>query len=288
MRRILGWLLTASVLVVIPVPAARAGTAWADGDRVALVIGNGAYLHGGALPSPVKDARAVAGALKRLGFRTIEGYDLTRPEMIRRVRDFGRAAEGAEVALVYYAGHGVQVRGHNHLLPVDARPEREMDLNYDALALERILEEAGPARRLRILILDACRDNPFATRIAHTMGPAHAARVGIGLAPVQDVAADTLVAYATATDAVAIDGVGGGDGEGAHSPYTAALLQTLETPGLEIGRLFGRVRDRVIAATGGRQQPFTHGSLAGPPFYFVPPAEREVEAGSVTARSRVR
>ncbi|EWY40446.1 caspase (peptidase) [Skermanella stibiiresistens SB22] len=268
-------LLTGPLLLAGPI--LLAGPANAN-DRVALVIGNGAYRDVAPLPNPPNDAKAVAQALRRIGFSVVDGYDLTFTQMAERLRAFGRATETASVALVFYAGHGLQVNGHNYFLPVDARVQREQDLSYDALSLDVILEEAEGAKQLRIIILDACRDNPFAARIARAPGATRAIKVTEGLAQVGDIGRNTLVAYATAANALAEDGAGG------HSPYTTALLKHIETPGLEINLLFGRIRDSVFDATGGRQTPFTYGSLGGEPFYLIPPplVQAPVQAPAAT------
>jgi hypothetical protein len=264
-----------AVLLLLTGPLLPAGPANAN-DRVALVIGNGAYRDVAPLPNPPNDAKAVAQALRRIGFSVVDGYDLTFTQMAERLRAFGRATETASVAMVFYAGHGLQVNGHNYFLPVDARVQREQDLSYDALSLDVILEEAEGARQLRIIILDACRDNPFAARIARAPGATRAIKVTEGLAQVGDIGRNTLVAYATAANALAEDGAGG------HSPYTTALLKHIETPGLEINLLFGRIRDSVFDATGGRQTPFTYGSLGGEPFYLIPPPPVQVPAATLT------
>jgi hypothetical protein len=241
--------------------------------RVALVIGNGAYQNAPALPNPPRDAKAIAEAMDRLGFEVIAGYDQTKEGMVRLFRQFGRAAEKADVAVVFYAGHGIQVAGRNYLIPVDAKLGREQDLTYETLAVDTALDEAAAARRLRLVILDACRDNPFTARMSRSMGT-RAFSVGRGFARIEDVPSDTLIAFATKADAVAEDGTG------EHSPYTTALLQDLGTPGLSVERMFGRVRDSVMKATDGRQQPFTYGSLGAEAFYFNPTAA--AQAGSET------
>jgi hypothetical protein len=246
-------------------PAGAASVKPAADGRVALVIGNGKYENVAELPNPAGDARAVAAALKRIGFSVVEGYDLNFTSMAERLKSFGKAADKASVALVYYAGHGLQMQGTNYFLPVDAKVQRERDLAYNAISLDMILREAEAARDLRIVILDACRDNPFAARIARAGGATRALQITEGLAQVGNVGRDTLVAYATAANALAEDG------NDRHSPYTTALLKHLETPDLEINLLFGRVRDSVFEATAGRQTPFTYGSLGGDPFYLIPP-----------------
>jgi uncharacterized caspase-like protein len=236
----------------------------APAQRLALVLGNGAYVHAPALANPPRDARAVAGAFRRLGFEVIEGIDLARADLIEALRDFGRRADGAELAVVYFAGHGIQVKGQNYVLPIDAQLQREQDLRYEAISIQAVLDEAGGAQRLRLVILDACRDNPFVARLRREMGASRSTAVGRGLKVIDEIAPDTLIAYATTADAVADDGTGG------HSPYTKALLDNLETPGLELNLLFGRVRDEVMRQTNNRQQPFTYGSLGGDPIFLKP------------------
>ena len=250
--------------------AARA----ADGDkRIALVIGIGSYQFAPALPNPQNDARAIAAALRKLDFDVEEAYDLDNRSFAGRVRDFGVRASAADVAVVFYAGHGLQVRGQNYLLPSDARLERERDLVYEAMPLNLLLGELSQARKLGVLILDACRNNPFADRLSRSNAGALRERdVSAGLARVDDTPSDTLVALATRADALAEDGAG------SHSPYTDALLKNFQVPGLELGLFFRRVRDNVMEATQGRQEPFIFGSLGATPFYFNPaPPNRNPE-----------
>ncbi|MBX6367823.1 MAG: caspase family protein [Rhodospirillales bacterium] len=243
----------------------------AEAHRLALVIGNGAYAHAPPLPNPPRDARAVAAAFRRLGFDVVEGIDLGRAELVRALRDFGRRSDSAELAVVYFAGHGIQVKGQNYILPIDAQLEREQDLGYEAISVQAVLDEAVGARRLRLVILDACRDNPFVARLQRDMGAARSMSVGRGLKIIETIAPDTLIAYATTADAIAEDG------SGEHSPYTAALLEHLETPGLELNLLFGRVRDAVMRRTNNRQQPFTYGSLGGDAIVLKPAAAARTE-----------
>jgi hypothetical protein len=266
-----GLIVAAFILIgqIVAGPAVAQPGAPRAGVSVALVIGNGKYQNVAELLNPSEDARAVSAALKRIGFSVVEGYDLNFIGMAERLKTFGRAADKASVALVFYAGHGLQMNGTNYLLPVDARVQREKDLAYDAISLDMILREAEAARDLRIIILDACRDNPFAARIARAGGPTRSIQITEGLAQVGNIGRNTLVAYATAANALA------DDGKDEHSPYTKALLKHLETPGLEINLLFGRIRDSVFEATAGRQTPFTYGSLGGEPFYLIPPREAQ-------------
>ena len=249
--------------VLIAACWSQAGASQSFERRVALVIGNSSYVSAPALPNPANDARAMSDTLRRLGFIVQEGIDLDAAGMESTLRAFGAAAEAADVALVFYAGHGIQVDGTNYLLPVDVTLNRERDLNYEAVSLDLILSEVSQADKLAVVILDACRDNPFAGQLQAAMGPTRSAAVGRGLGRV-DAPADTLVAFATRDGAVA------DDGDGANSPYTAALLQHLDEPDLEIGHYFRKVRDTVIASTRGRQEPFVYGSLSAQLFFFNP------------------
>jgi formylglycine-generating enzyme required for sulfatase activity len=246
----------------------------ADGDkRIALVIGIGSYKYAPELPNPPNDARAIGAALRKLDFEVQEVFDLDNRAFASHLRDFGVRASTADVAVVFYAGHGLQVRGQNYLLPSDARLERERDLVYEAMPLNLIMGELAQARKLGVLILDACRNNPFADRLSRSNAGAIRERdVSAGLARIDDTPSDTLVALATRADALAEDGFGD------HSPYTDALLKNFEVPGLELGLFFRRVRDNVMEATQGRQEPFIFGSLGATPFYFNPaPPNRNPE-----------
>jgi len=240
----------------------------ADGDkRIALVIGIGGYRFAPELPNPPNDARAIGAALRKLDFDVEEAYDLDNRSFASHIRDFGVRASAADVAVVFYAGHGLQVRGQNYLLPSDAKLERERDLVYEAMPLNLIMGELAQARKLGVLILDACRNNPFADRLSRSNAGAIRERdVSAGLARIDDTPSDTLVALATRADALAEDG------SGSHSPYTDALLKNFDVPGLELGLFFRRVRDNVMEATQGRQEPFIFGSLGATPFYFNPAA----------------
>ncbi|CAK0771690.1 formylglycine-generating enzyme [uncultured Gammaproteobacteria bacterium] len=208
----------------------------------------------------------MAALFRRLGYEVREGRDLSREGLETLLRDFGRLAEGTDIAVAFYAGHGIQVAGRNYLIPVTAKLEREQDLRYEVVAVDTLVEELGAAKTLRLLILDSCRDNPFAAKLMRSMGT-RSAQIGRGFARIETAEGNTLIAYATRADEVAADGTG------AHSPYTTALLQHAETPGLTVERLFGRVRDSVLSATSGRQQPFVYGSLGGDDIHLgLPPA----------------
>ncbi len=231
-------------------------------QRVALVIGNSAYQSVTPLPNPANDARAVAEKLARLGFDVTPVIDGDKRTMDQALRAFGRRAAAADVAMVFYAGHGVQVDGHNYLVPVDAHaPQQTQDLRYDFVDVAAITDELAGARRLRIVVLDACRDNPIATQLSRSLGRSLGGARGLAAPADMD---NTLIAYATAADATAADG------DGAHSPFTSALLAHIGDPGLDIRLMFGRVRDEVRRATANRQNPFVYVSLGGDSFVFNP------------------
>jgi formylglycine-generating enzyme required for sulfatase activity len=234
-------------------------------ERVALVIGNSAYKNAEELPNPKNDATGVAEALTRTGFEVDLRIDLDQLAMQHAFRDFGLKAESADVALVFYAGHGVQVAGENYLLPIDATLERERDLLYEALPLNLILGEVAQAQSLGLVILDACRDNPLAEQLRRTLGPIRSRLVGDGLARIENLPSDTMIAFATRPGEVAVDGTG------ANSPYAAALLEHLEEPGVELNLLFRKVRDTVLINTAYRQEPRTYDALGAEPFYFIEP-----------------
>ena len=243
------------------------------GKRVALVMGNGAYAHAPVLANPASDARAMAAALERLGFDVELGVDLDLAGMRRAVLAFARKLQGADMALFFYAGHGLQVNGQNYLLPVDATIGSEADLDFSAMPARLVLDQMDRWPAVKIVILDACRDNPFETALSRSMGSTRSAKaLSRGLAPIE-TAGGTLLAYATDPGDVASDGAGG------NSPFTQALLKHVETPGLEINTMLARVRADVFDATGHQQRPWTETSLIGE-FYLAPAAP---EAPPVTA-----
>jgi uncharacterized caspase-like protein len=230
--------------------------------RVALVIANSAYAHAPRLPNPPNDARAIAAALRGVGFATTEKADLSKRDLEAALKVFAASARGADVAVIYYAGHGMEQAGLNYVVPVDATLASDQDVDFDAVPLDLLLRSVEGAGRLKLVILDACRNNPFLTTMARSGGTR---AIGRGLARVEPQG-DTLVAYA------AREGSTADDGDGRDSPFTRALTQRLGTPGLEIRLLFGQVRDDVLKATDRRQEPAIYGSLGGEPFYFVPPS----------------
>jgi uncharacterized caspase-like protein len=235
--------------------------AYVEGKRVALVIGNGAYVHAVTLPNPAGDGKLIAQTLRNAGFSVIEGSDLDKGGMSRLLDQFTEAAYDADIAVVFYAGHGLQVDGRNYLIPVDAELEKAAQLQTRTIPVEAVLAALPPDPAVGVIILDACRDNPLARTLARALPVSRSSSVGAGLAPVQANGQSTnagglLIAYATDPGAVAYDG------KEKHSPYTAALARHLTTPGLEIQSALTRVRADVSETTGGAQRPWHNASLA--------------------------
>jgi hypothetical protein len=223
--------------------------------RVALVLANSAYQNAVPLANPVNDGAVVASTLKDAGFDVVDyRRDLPAAETRRALRDFADRARDADIAVIYYAGHGIEVDGSNYLIPVDARLERDTDVYDEAFSLDRILIAVEPVRKLRLVILDACRDNPFAKSMKRTVA---SRAIGQGLAKVEPTSPNVLIAYSAKAGSTAADG------DGKNSPFTIALSKHLTTPGLDVRRAFGFVRDDVLKSTGNRQEPFVYGSLGG-------------------------
>jgi TPR repeat protein len=238
--------------------------------RVALVIGNSDYKHTRVLPNPRHDAEAIAALLRQIGFAAgdiILKTDLDYRALREAVRAFAAKAAGADTALVYYAGHGIEVGGENYLVPVDAKLARDRDLEYEAVTLASVLDAVGEARRLKLVILDACRDNPLAHKMDLRAGIAR--QVSRGLERFEPKG-DVLVAYAARAGTVALDG------SGKHSPYAEALLKHMPTPGIDVFRLFGRVSEAVLDATGRQQEPWLYGRPGGEAVALVPKATPEL------------
>ena len=223
--------------------------------RIALVIGNSAYERVPQLPNPVNDATSMSEMFKRAGFDTVMlKLDVKTMEMRRALRDFADEARNADIAIIYFAGHGLEIQGNNYLVPTDAVLERDIDAYDEAISLDRLLSVIEPARQLRLVILDACRDNPFSKSMKHAIVSRSVDR---GLAKVEPVGPNTLVAFAAKAGSTA------DDGDSRHSPFTAALVKYLPQPGLDLRRAFGYVRDDVLKVTHSRQEPFIYGSLGG-------------------------
>ena len=238
-------------LLLVMMIAARPAAAQ---DRVALVIGNANYAHAGALANPGNDARAVAASLRDVGFDVTEGHDLGRNDMEGHLRAFLNRASSAKVALLFYAGHGMQIDGRNYLVPVDANLETPNDVTFGTVELDRILSGLNDTSRANIVVLDACRDNPMARNFATRT---RSAAVGAGLAPYTALGTGTLIAFSTAPGKVAADGMRG------NSAFAEALAKHLRTPGLEVRQMLTRVRNEVAAATDEKQVPWDNSSLRG-------------------------
>lgn len=229
---------------------------------VALVIGNSAYEHVPRLANPTADAASVAESLKAAGFDVVEfRKDLTATDMRHVLRDYADTVRGADVAVIYYAGHGLEIDGTNYLVPVDAVLARDIDAFDEAIPLNRLLTVTESAKKFRLIILDACRDNPFATAMKRTIGSRAIRR---GLAEVEPDSPNTLIAYAAKAGSTA------SDGDGSHSPFTGALVRYITKPGLDIRKALGFVRDDVLRNTDNRQEPFVYGSLGGEDVSLVP------------------
>src|SRR6202158_1908764 len=243
--------------------------AWAV-KRVALIVGNSTYKNAAQLMHPVNDAAAVAAVLKSAGFDVVDTrLDLQVADMRHALRDFADQAREADVAVVYYAGHGIEIEGTNYLIPTDATLERDTDVYDEAFSLDRVLLAIEPAGQLRLVIVDACRNNPFAEAMKRTVG---ARAISRGLARIEPAMSNTLVAFAAKAGSTA------SDGNSKNSPYAIALAKYIATPGLDLRRVFGFVRDDVMKATGNRQEPFVYGSLGGEDVPLVPAKATAVPA----------
>ena len=242
------------------------------GQRVALVIGNASYAHASSLANPLNDAADIGAALERVGFKVTRIENGDRVELWDGLKKFGLAASASEMAVVFYAGHGIEVDKRNFLIPVDARLLSDADVEFEAVPLDLLSRAVERAKGLRLIILDACRDNPFTVAMQRS-GATRS--IGRGLASVEP-SGETLVAYAAKEGTVAADG------DGRNSPYTTALLAHLEEPGLEVGLLFRKVRDAVLAETGGRQEPFVYGSLSSKGAYLAASPEPDPEPSPAT------
>jgi uncharacterized caspase-like protein len=230
---------------------------------VALIIGNSAYKAVAVLPNPKKDAHDVAAALRDAGFaEVVEHHDLGLADMRIALSTFEDLAKAADWAVVYYAGHGIEVDGRNYLVPVDAQLKRDSDVEDEALPLERVLSRVSVAKRLQLVILDACRDNPFARKMASSGGLKRS--IGArGLARFENLPTNLMIAYSAGKGEAALDGAAG-----ENSPYAKALVKYLAEPQLELGIFFRKVRADVLAATQGKQRPFEDSSLTDANLFF--------------------
>jgi len=239
------------VLQVVVLPAA----AQTQERRVALVIGNSAYKNAPALPNTPNDARDTAEALRKVGFEVVDGVDLDKRGMDSAVSRFARLAQDADAVMFYYAGHGFQFNGENFLVPVEAKIDDEVSVQYETVKLSEVTTALGFAKGVKIMVLDACRNNPFVAQLSKKQ-VTRSFSVGSGLAPIAK-AQGMITAYATQANDVAADGAG------RNSPFTAALVEEIKQPGLEIATLFRRVQKAVYDSTGGKQTPELSLSLLG-------------------------
>ena len=252
LRKMPGAILASLILMGIIV--GTSDPALAD-KRVAMVIGNSTYKNVNQLPNPSKDAASIGDMLKKAGFDVVDSrQDVGVADMKRMIRDFSDKVVDADVAVVFYAGHGIEIDGTNYVLPIDARLERDVDVEDEAVSLDRIIRTIEPAKKLRLVILDACRDNPFSTTMKRSIGSRGIER---GLAKIEPSNPNTLIAYAAKAGSTASDGAG------EHSPFTTALLVQLPVPGQDLRKSLGYVRDTVLKATSNKQEPFVYGSLGG-------------------------
>lgn len=266
------------VLLVLPILAVfLLSPATADtraSDRVALVIGMSSYATVPTLKNTINDARALAGTLEEMGFQVDVLMDAAKDEALRELQDFAFRAETADIALIYYAGHGVSVQGTTFLIPVDAQVQVARDIVTTSVTMDQMLAALNGARKMSILILDSCRDNPFPD-VIDLRDPEVAKGLTTGKGGLAAPAPErgTLVAFAARDGEVAMDG------DGDNSPFNVALRKNMVLPDLEIGLMFRQVRDDVLAATGNVQEPATYGSLPGEPFFLAGGATGETDLG---------
>ena len=235
--------------------------AWAE-KRIALAIGNSNYENVPKLPNPSRDAIAIGQMFRDARFDSVDVIvNANIQELKRALRKFASDVSQADVAVIYYAGHGLEISGVNYLIPVDAKLASDSDAEDEAVRLDRVISSADGASKLRVIILDACRNNPFPSLMRRIKANRP---VSSGLGKTEPTSTDTLIAYAAKAGSVA------DDGDGQDSPFTSAILKSLTIPGLDIRLAFGRVKDEVMRVTGSRQEPFVYGSLGGSNFPLVP------------------
>jgi uncharacterized caspase-like protein len=245
--------------------------------RVAFVVGNGAYKNVAQLPNPPIDAKAMASTLRNVGFEVIEGSNLSRDQMTEKLLDFGRKAQGSDVAVFYYAGHGIAVGGSNYLLPVDADIKSEMDVKLGAaINIDLTLDQTMGDAKVKLVFLDACRDNPFAAKIKSNSAT-RSVNVQSGLAEMKS-GEGTLIAFATGPGQTALDGQ-----EGNNSPFTRALIDNITKPGVEIQQAMTSVRAQVNEETHKGQLPWGHTNLIGAVYLNQAPTTQVANAAPTAA-----
>jgi len=255
------------------------GSAQAE-KRVALVIGNSAYKSAPRLTNPVNDATLVGGMFKTAGFDNVDiRLDLNAADMRRSLREFAGRTRDAEIAVIYYAGHGIELDGTNYLIPTDAALETDGDVLDETVALDRALFAVEPAKQLRLVILDACRDNPFAKTMKRTVA---SRAIGRGLAKIEPASPNTIIAFAAKAGSTA------SDGDAKNSPFATALVERLPTPGLDLGKAFRFVRDDVLKSTGYKQEPYVYGSLGGDDVSLVPAKPAAASGPQANPDSEIR
>ncbi|MEP3429467.1 MAG: caspase family protein [Roseibium sp.] len=254
------------------------GTAPALAKRIALVIGNGAYEHTVPLPNPANDAEQMTTKLRGLGFEVVSGQDQTYNDMRRTVMEFAKKAYGAEIAILFYAGHGMQIAGQNLLVPIDAKIEDETSLDFETISVDFILRQMSKDVKVQMVFLDACRDNPLSRTLARRMGPSRSGNVGSGLAEIkiQETGGEgSVIAFATSPGDVALDG------DGQNSPFTTALIKHIDTPNASIQTVMTRVTGDVYNETEKRQRPWVNASLIGEVFLNKTAPEATMEVASL-------
>src|SRR3984893_543784 len=263
-------ILALSVLgILVSADAARAA------GRVAFVVGNGTYKNVAPLPNPPIDAKSMAGVLRNAGFDVVEGINLARDKMTERLLEFGHKAQGADIAVFFYAGHGIAVDGINYLLPVDADIKSEMDVKLgNAINVDLTLDQTMNAAKVKLVFLDACRDNPFAAKIKAAAGT-RSVSVQTGLAEMKS-GEGTLIAFAAGPGQTALDGEAG-----TNSPVTRALLAHITQPGVEIQQAMTQVRAQVDEETSKNQLPWGHTNLIGS-VYLNPAAAAAGKTGEAS------
>ncbi|WP_426443019.1 caspase family protein [Bradyrhizobium genosp. P] len=268
-------------LVASLICMALTATAAQAEKRVAFVVGNGAYKNVTPLPNPTMDAKAMAGALRNVGFDVVEGTNLTRDKMTEKLLDFGKKAQGADIAVFYYAGHGIAIGGTNYLLPIDADIKSEMDVKLGAaINIDLTLDQTMSDAKVKLVFLDACRDNPFAAKIKSNSAT-RSINVQTGLAEMKS-GEGTLIAFATGPGQTALDGQ-----EGTNSPFTRALVDNIAQPGVEIQQAMTKVRAQVNEETNKGQLPWGHTNLIGAVYLNGPPAAPDTAAPAPSASTAV-